>query len=292
MAYIDAIPPKSRLICSFWGSDLLRTSGPETFVQVHRGLRRADAITTQSPELREIILSTYGRDLAPRVHCCRFPANPSLFLEIEALTQSSDARLAARRHLDLPGDAQIVVVGHNGSPANRQPDAIRGIAQAPPVTRQKYHLVFPFTYAGNAAGATSIREVCSHFGFAHSIIEGRLDTRSLAALRVAADVFLQVPESDALSNTVLEYLFAGAKVVSGAWLPYGPFRRAGLPLVEVDSYSALHTVLADLDGAIPMGHDELTTLQGLIRGRFFANAVMPDWIDVYRRALTGNGRHA
>ena len=61
--YLDVVPADAKVICSYWGSDLLRSSGLFEYAHQMRALARADVITVQSVEMREILLSKFGRDL-------------------------------------------------------------------------------------------------------------------------------------------------------------------------------------------------------------------------------------
>jgi glycosyltransferase involved in cell wall biosynthesis len=285
LRYLDAAPPATPVICSFWGSDLLREAGSENHWVVRRALRRASAITVQSVELREVVLSKYGRALRPKVHCCRFVLPQRLFEEIRRGTTRPEARAHARRRLKLPPDKILVALGHNGDPANQQLAAVAALGQLPDATKRKLLLVFPMTYGHEPGHAAKVAAACAAHGLAARIFDRFLSWEALAALRIGMDLFVHVPESDALSGTVLEALYAGNRVIVGAWLPYGPYRRAGLPLVEVAEIEELATVLPRVMAEPPLPPETLKERRERIAAHFFPAAITPAWLRVYARVL-------
>ena len=82
-------------------------------------------------------------------------------------------------------------------------------------------------------------------GLEFRIVQRYLDRQELAAFRIASDILIHLPVSDALSGTVLETVYAGNAVITGSWLPYSPFRKAGLPLVTVENVAALSSCISD-----------------------------------------------
>jgi hypothetical protein len=101
------------------------------------------------------------------------------------------------------------------------------------------------------------------------------------------DVLIYMPESDALSASALETIYAGNILVAGAWLPYGPFRRLGLPFVEVEEYDQLSTVIPGLLNQPRMLKSELDALQQKIDESFLPNATVPSWIRIYSELMRG-----
>lgn len=60
-----------------------------------------------------------------------------------------------------------------------------------------------------------------------------LGGQRLADFRLDTDILIQVQKTDAMSGAMLESLYAGAKIITGAWLPYGDLRSLGVDWVEV-----------------------------------------------------------
>jgi hypothetical protein len=271
LAGLDRLPRTTKLICSFWGSDLLRVGSMLDQWQIRRVLHRADRITVQSPELREVLLATHGRDLADKTCCCRFPVQPDLY-----------GRLDQRTDPKTSTETRTVVIGHNGNPANRHLEVIAALARLPRQEKQRIRFVVPIAYAPEADYVKSIRDAAHAHDLRVEILDGFLDWDRLAELRASAHDYLHFPISDALSHTVTEYIYAGARVYVGAWLPYGPFRRAGLPFAEVEDLDRLPEALFSRH---PADDISLAARREAVRANFFNDAVMPAWHELYASLL-------
>lgn len=280
--YLDVAPMHTNVVCSFWGSDLLRHSGLDSYWCVSNALERADAITTQSVELREIILSKFGRHLRPKIRCCRFPADAAVYHRISALCQQGPGgREAAGRTLNLPNGRVIVGIGHNGSSGNKHLDILAGLSRLPDSIKRRVFLVLPMTYGWNSSYAEAVEAACRQHGFDYVILREFLDSDAMAALRVATNILIFMPESDALSGSALETVYAGNVLVAGSWLPYGPYRRLGLPFVEAEDYHQLSSIIPSLLDRPRVSGSELAGMQTRIEGDFLADGTVPAWISMY-----------
>jgi hypothetical protein len=283
LRYIDIVPPKTKVVCSFWGSDLLRSSGVENYVPVFAALNRAHAITVQSMELREFILCKFGRHLLPKIHLCRFPADAGAYQQIAALCrQGAGGRTNAKKQLSLPGDRTIIGIGHNGGPGDKHLEILAGLERLPNDSKRRVFLVFPMTYGLTASYGKTVDDACQKSGFEYLIIKEYLSREALAALRVAVDITIYMPESDAMSAAALETIYAGNVLVAGAWLPYGFYRRLGLPFVEAENYGQLAQVIPSLLDRTRILEAELDNMQNKIQSNFCADGTTPAWIDMYR----------
>jgi hypothetical protein len=280
--YIDIVPAKTKVICSFWGSDLLRSHGAEAYVPVFNALERADAITTQSVEMREFILCKFGRHLRPKIHCCRFPADTGVYQKIAVLCRDSDGRAQAKKQLGLPKDHTIIGIGHNGGPGDKHLEILRELERLPANVKAKIFLVFPMTYGLTPDYEKAVDTACQRSGFNYLILKDFLSRDGLAALRIAADMAIYMPESDAMSAAALETIYAGNVLVAGAWLPYGLYRRLGLPFVEVENYGQLPDIIPSIMNRPRPSGAGLDEMQKKIEANFCAEGTTPAWIDVYR----------
>jgi hypothetical protein len=283
LRYIDIVPAKTKVVCSFWGSDLLRSSGVESYVPVSNALERADAITVQSIELREFILCKFGRHLRPKIHFCRFPTDTASYQKIAGLRrQGPSGRADARKHLGLPKDRTIIGIGHNGGPGDKHLDILAALERLPIDLKRRIFLVFPMTYGLEPSYEKTVDAACQRSGFEYLILKEYLSRDALAALRVGVDITIYLPESDAMSAAALETIYAGNVLVAGAWLPYGPYRRLGLQFVEVENYEQLAQVVPSLLDRPCLSEPDLNRIQNKIESNFCADGTAPAWINMYR----------
>jgi len=286
LRYVDIAPAQTKVVCSFMGSDLLRSSGVESYVPVSIALERADAITVQSVELKEIILCKYGRHLRPKIHCCLFPADTVSYQRIAALSrQGLGGRTNAKKQLGLPEDRIIIGIGHNGSSGDKHLDILTELGRLPSDFKRRVFLVFPMTYGLASSYAKTIDAASQQSGFEYLILKEYLSRDSLAALRVAVDITIYMPESDAMSAAALETIYAGNVLVAGVWLPYGLYRRLGLPFVEIEDFGQLGQVIHSLLDRPRVSEPELNRIQKRIELYFCADGTAPAWIDMYRSLM-------
>jgi hypothetical protein len=286
LRYIDIVPDKTKVICSFWGSDLLRSSGVESWVPVSNALERADAITVQTIEMREFLLCRFGRHLRSKIHFCRFPADTAAYrLIAELCREGLTGRARAKSLLGLPENRTIISIGHNGGPGDKHLEILAALQRCPGELKRRVFLVLPMTYGLTTSYEKSVADACQKSGFEYLILKEYLSREALAALRVAADIMIYMPESDALSAAALETIYAGNILVAGAWLPYGTYRRLGLPFVEIESHDQLVESMPSLLDRSRISESDLERLQKQIKDNFCADGTTPAWIDLYRSLI-------
>ncbi|MHB9006941.1 MAG: glycosyltransferase family protein [Limisphaerales bacterium] len=285
LRWIDAVPPSAKVLCSFWGSDLMRTFGRYEYLHQSRALDRADAITLHSPEMREILLSKFGRHLGAKVNFAHVSIHETFYQLIDQVRQQPAPAAALRQELGVPENRWLVVVGHNGSPANNHLPTIAALAELPVTAKAAAVWVFPMTYNDESGHTRAVESAALSAGLDFRIFTRYLDWPALAAFRCATDLLIHLPVSDALSGTVLEVLYAGGSVLTGSWLPYSPYRRAQLPLQTVDDFSELPGRLAGLWPRREALRAEAEASRPRIREHFFPAATVPAWVRLYQSLL-------
>lgn len=287
LKYVDAVPRRAMVVCSFWGTDLLRQSGVYAYAAQAAMLERATAVTVQSVELGEVLLAKFGRSLRDKLHFCRFPIDTGVFAAIERLEAFPSDLLSLRAALGIESKRLAVGVGNNGHPANQHLDVVRLLARLPATVKKRFTLVFPMTYGQRDEHVSAVKEACAGAAIDCVVITRFLSLSELAALRMSLDMFLYVPISDALSGTVLEAIYAGSKVVAGAWLPYGVYRRLGLGFEEVESTSVLPATVARCVAAERPPRTVDREARSRIRTLVNLERVSAEWARMYEHILGG-----
>jgi glycosyltransferase involved in cell wall biosynthesis len=228
---------KTRKLISIWGSDLLRTSGTEIYQEQSEALEACDRVTVQTVEMKHILLSKYGRQLEPKVRLVPFYLDPELIARLDA---QDDASVAAFRSAhDIARDRVVVTVGYSGHPRNNQLVALEVLARLPMELHDKLTLLVPMTYNTPPGYLAKVRRIAERSPLDIRILDTFLDLDGVAQLRLASDVMIQVPDSDAQSFSMQESLAAGSIVIAGAWLPYGTLLRRGLRFQQIDEIAEL-----------------------------------------------------
>ncbi|MTI20052.1 hypothetical protein E1176_03370, partial [Fulvivirga sp. RKSG066] len=233
---------KSKLILSFWGSDLMRNSGMVNHFYVSQALEKAKYISVQSVELREFILVKYGRHLSSKIKTVQFILDGRIFNSIDEGRRREDISTYCKKN------KINILVGHNASRFNNHIPIIDAISKMPSTYHEKLHLIFTLGYGENNKVklidyVEKIRSELILSGLDHTIITDFLNHNQIAMLRHSTEIMIHMPVSDALSAAMTESIYAGALVITGSWLPYGPFKRCGSYFMEVEKIEDLSFTL-------------------------------------------------
>src|SRR5690606_32383906 len=120
-------------------------------------------------------------------------------------------------------------------------EIIHQLASLPESNKKELKFVFLMTYANKDKinYAKQIAIACEVAGLNFHLITDFLTPKNLALLKLSTDVFIHLPESDAMSGTLLEAAYAGNKVITGSWLPYKKFKQCGMIYQEINNFNQL-----------------------------------------------------
>ena len=277
------VSKKAKVVCTFWGSDLLRTSDPLNHFIVQKALERADAITTQSEELREIVLAKFGRSLRPKVRILKLTLDTAIVDKIDELKGLDRSEILVK--LGLPEARVVILAGHNASPFNNHKAILEAVNSLKPEVKKDVLVVIPFAYGSGELQMTDYRkgleELIRKSPVSVRFLNHHLADEQVAMLRIAVDIMVHIPDSDALSGAATECMYAGNVLITGSWLPYGPFRRAGLFYKECDSPGDLREVM---NAAIENLDDEKrksSENREQVRAHFFPEKTAAQWISMF-----------
>jgi hypothetical protein len=107
-----------------------------------------------------------------------------------------------------------------------------------------------------------------------------MNDEQCARLRLASDAYIHGIKTDALSSTMLDYLYAGTCVIAGSWLDYPPLDAWGVKLHRFDTFEEVPTLI---EKAVNGQISGLTKEQ---RAVFAAEgsweSLLPKWLDMYK----------
>jgi hypothetical protein len=273
-------------VISFWGSDLLRTSDYQNFVLQKLAVERATIITAQSLEMREIILSKFGRHLLNKIKIARFPPHDRLYemiVEQKFNIKSSKREFSVKYNLDP--DKKWIVIGHNGSPDNNHLNIIDALVDLPIHYKKEILFILPFSYMPAKSEkyiAQIITQLKKH-ELQGIVMRDFLPWTDLAILKSATDVMIHLPSSDALSGALTEAIFAGSRIITGAWLPYSVFARLGIKLNLIESFINLSEVLVKVVDLGRIDDYQLSNTREKIKNYFLSKPCAETWLNAFPR---------
>lgn len=283
LRFLPFVPEGTKVVTSFWGDDLLHSPPRVALSQLH-ALERADVITVHSGELREILLAKYGRHLARKVRTVLFGVSRNVVGRIEQREGTEARARFLHRHGIEPGKV-LVAVGYNASHRHNHAQVIEQLAKLPAEVKDDLVVVMAMTYSHyRQAYPDQMERLASESGLKTLILQKFMSEEELADMRLACDLMLLIADSDGLSSSLVESLWAGSVAVVGSWLPYGPLRAAGTYMREVSRFEQLPKLVHDLLSDLP----EQKRLASENRARLgFLNSAeqASNWLSIYEEVL-------
>lgn len=266
----------ARWICSFWGSDLMRSSALE-LKRMKRYLTCCDGVTVHSELNREQIRRVYGDAIADKTTLLYFG---QIGYENIDRMREMETRAQCREFFGIESDRYVVCVGYSASPAQQQLLMVEALAALPPERMKRLTLVLQQTYAQTDADyVRRVREYAGRLGCQTVVLTRFMDGEQSARLRLAADLFILAIKTDAFSGSLQEYLYAGADVVKGDWLGYPQLDNMGVKVTDFHDFGELPGLVErGMDGALP----SLTADQRALFPKLYSwAAVRESWLRLY-----------
>lgn len=245
ISFLKYLPTEIKCICTFWGSDLMRTAGMKEYYFQSLSLSRAKLITCATWDMANIVLSKYGRKLESKIRVARLIHDPSIYEMIDSFRNRFDWQADFRNKYSIPSDHFIVVIGHNAAPENNHIPILKALELIPDSSKKKITCVIPLTYS---AGTTveyisTLKRTLSDYSIDYLLLEKYLSWEELAKWKLISDIMIHMPKSDALSAALTEYMYAGGIAITGSWLPYISFLKIGLKYHTLDSFDEIQKII-------------------------------------------------
>ena len=234
LEFIDFIEPDKKVILSFWGSDLFQINGIKNYVGQINALKRADLITLQSYEMELTVLAKFGSVIKAKIVRALFGINDSVF---DRLDKIKDAGLDTDflKKYSIPVDKIKVTICYCGNPICNHISIINELEKLNENVKDKIHLMVPMTYGNYSKDyLEEVKSLLHRSKITFTLLEKYLPYEDVLKMRVFSDVMIMMNKSDALSQSVSEFLYAENLLISAAWLPYSPFRLKNIFMYETD----------------------------------------------------------
>lgn len=154
-----------------------------------------------------------------------------------------------KRYFGLDINKIIIFVGYNAVREQQHFEMMREVVKLSEKFIEKLFFVFHFGYgAKNSAYMIQLKSLLKENNISYKIFTQFMNKDDIAILRRSADIFLYGQTTDALSCSVIEYLYAGAIVVKPAWLDYFKLKKKGIQYYEYARFEELPELLTMIIG--------------------------------------------
>lgn len=204
------------IILSFWGSDLLRI-GTSGHLQLYPILSVASQITLITEDMMN-----YFRRLPSCIskysNKCKVLDFGDMFLDtIDKYNKWDETKL--RESFGLEKNKIVVMIGYNGKKSMQQLEILQDLLRFDLDFKEKVQFVIPTLYATEDERKVIV-DIIKKFETKTVLFPDYMDGETISRFRAATDIFIHGQKTDALSNTMLELLYAGTIVLNGEWLGY------------------------------------------------------------------------
>ena len=254
-------------ILTFFGSEYYRSNF--LYRIFTKGMaKRATWVTASNAQTLTDVCDYYSVQSDKRKFC-RFGL--SILEAIEQLTPEDFSRCCAE--LGIPESETCISVGYNAAPIQNHIQILHEIKKCE-TDLPEFIICFQFHGHRNAYVQEIISET-EKLELQYIIID-QLDDLHLAAYRKRIDVCLQLQKTDQFSGAMQEHLYAGSRVITGAWLPYKVLDDSGTDYCRIQKIEDLHLELPKMISHIPSKRNK-----EIIRSVSSWEITVKSWYDLY-----------
>lgn len=246
-------------VIHFWGSDFFYWKNRNNFL-LRFALRHAKQVTFANTTMLKDAKKTFGSGI--NYNLLRFG--------LEAI-DLIDNHKNNEKHNEIR-----VIVGTNSQPGQQHLKIIDALEKITAADQDNILFIFPLNY-GDTSNKELIKKRLLGTKIKYQIIENFLSGKDLAKFRINTNILIQTQKTDAMSGAMLESLYAGAKVITGSWLPYDDLRNRGIDWIEVDDISEITLQLPYLIRKSIDTKKNKIIISSMTRW----SDLTPDWINCY-----------
>jgi len=217
------------LVISIYGSDFLR----RTLFQKKKQTKiyeKADLIAFLTEQTRVHFLDFYGEEFRQKTRILRLGLRVLDFMD----KICEETIIESRKTLDIDPNSIVTVCGYNSLSEQNHKPLIKSLLELKREIPKNALFIFPLTY-GDSKTREEVKSLLKESNLNVLFFEQFMNDEEVARLRRATDIMINVQQTDHLSGSFLEHLYARSIVICGSWLPYDILVDKGVFFLTVDS---------------------------------------------------------
>ena len=266
----------ARWVATIWGSDFLRAPDVEKR-RMAPLLSRCDYVHNVTDMIAEQVVQICGETIRPRLVLADFGQESYALMDSMRQTMT---KADCKKSYGMDPNSFVLCVGSSASAAQQQLKTLQVMKNMPEKVLKKITLVLQQTYCvDDPAYLQKTHEAAAALPCQTVIMTEFMNDEQCARLRLAADAYIHGIKTDALSSTMLDYLYAGTCVIAGSWLEYPPLDAWGIRLHRFDTFDDLPALI------MQAVNSEIAGLTEKQRAIFPAEgsweSLLPKWLQMY-----------
>ncbi len=269
---------KTKIIVSYWGSDIYRKE-EIAFTNEKPLLKYADNITFITEDMRNKFCNIYGNVFNDKFSIIDFGLE---VIDRLAGMKESD-QLSARQEFGFSNKDIVVAVGYNVIKEQQHLEVISSLGSLSEYFKDKVYFYLHFGYGYETEGYIDflIKEL-ERFNFRYVISRKFMDAFEIAKLRCAVDIFINAQITDALSASMLEYIYAGKTVINPVWLKYKLLDENNIETCIYNEFSELPFILKEVIEKGKLKSDVIEYNRKILYGIYSWHKVIKKWLELYK----------
>lgn len=269
---------KTKIIISYWGSDIYRKE--ELALTNERPLLKyADNITFITKDMHNKFCSIYGNIFNDKCSIIDFGLE---VIDKLAGMKKSD-QLSARQEFGFSDKDIVVAVGYNIIKEQQHLEVISSLGSLSEYFKDKVYFYLHFGYGYEIEEYTDsiVKELEKH-NFRYVISRKFMGVSEIAKLRCAVDIFINAQVTDALSASMLEYIYAGKIVINPVWLKYKFLEENNIKTCIYNNFSELPFVLKEVIEKENLKSDVIEHNRKVIYEIYSWHKAIRNWMELYK----------
>jgi len=270
---------KSKLILSYWGSDLLRTKG-KVLRLIGPFVKKADFITFDNDDLKDKFKATYKWADNTKSETVLL-GTPILDIICEKREKKPLSRI--KQEWEITEGKTIVAIGYSGIPQHQHLEVVDSISKLSSDIKEKIFMIFQMTYGGTEEYRKRVIEKAESSGCEYRVLTEFMSDEEVSDLRILTDIFVNAQVTDALSGSVCENLFAETVLINAEWLRYREFEENDFRYLEFKEINEVGKLVEDI--ILKKTKLDCSVNQELILNLRAWKGCKPKWDKVYDEVL-------
>ena len=267
---------KSKLVLSVWGF----LSQPVEIRSIEPLLKNVYKINFLTETLKQDFQKNYGHKYDEKSSVFDLGLNCiSTMARMMRKSTSSQLKRVAKEELGFPADKIAVAIGYCGRRDQQHLLVLKELEKLPESVLNRLYVYVHVSYG--VMEPTYITQIekklkrLDQYGCQYNLSTEYMIGERLAYLRFGIDMFINAEITDAMSGSMLEYMFGGALVLNPAWLDYSEL--TAVKYVQYEKFS-------DLSFKIEENIDELEIIKSNRKAIWNRNSwkrLLPKWGSLY-----------
>lgn len=268
---------RARWVATIWGSDFLRISNQEKR-RMAPLLNRCDHVHNVTSMIEDQVAEVCGEAIRPKLVLADFGQESySLMDDMRRRMTRADCK----RSYGMDPESFVLCIGSSASAAQQQLKTLEVMKTMPEELLRKITIVLQQTYCVDDPDyLQKTHEAAAELPCKTVIMTEFMNDEQCARLRLAADAYIHAIKTDALSSTMLDYLYAGTCVIAGSWLDYPPLDAWNIKLHRFDAFEELPGLIEKAVNGQISGLTEGQRAVFAAEGSW--ESLLPKWLDMYK----------